>query len=142
MPTREELKHIAQLRLAEAKALYDKGLYEGSRYLVGYVIELALKARICRVLDLTEYPDQGKIAGVFKTHDLSELILLAGLKRKFEARIATDIGFQTNWSLIKAWSEQFRYQLIGTNPRQTTEQMIGAVENREDGVFTWIKRFW
>ena len=42
MAKREELNQIARLRLAEARALCDKARYEGSRYLVGYVIELAL----------------------------------------------------------------------------------------------------
>ena len=50
MPTRQELKKLAKIRLLEAKALFDKGLYDGACYLAGYVVALALKARICKVL--------------------------------------------------------------------------------------------
>jgi len=51
---------LAALRLCEAEALFAAGLYDGSAYLCGYVVELALKARICRLLDVNKYPDSGK----------------------------------------------------------------------------------
>ena len=46
MPTRDELKALSRTRLKEAKTRYDGGLYDGASYLAGYVVELALKARI------------------------------------------------------------------------------------------------
>lgn len=46
MPSKNELKALSKTRLKEVKALYDNGLYDGASYLAGYVIELALKARI------------------------------------------------------------------------------------------------
>lgn len=56
MPTRKELQDLAEIRLQEAKVLFEKEFYDGARYLAGYVIELALKARICKILDLDQYP--------------------------------------------------------------------------------------
>ena len=88
--------------------LADNGLYDGSRYLVGYVIELALEARICRVLDLAEYPDRGNLSGAFKTHKLNDLILLAGLQRKLADQTAASVAFLTNWYLVTNWSEEYR----------------------------------
>ncbi len=49
MPTRNELKELAKLRLAEAEKLCDAGYYDGAAYLCGYAVEFALKARICRL---------------------------------------------------------------------------------------------
>lgn len=46
MATREELQQLARLRLREAEALFAAGLYDGCVYLCGYVVELALKARM------------------------------------------------------------------------------------------------
>jgi len=66
MPTKIELKKLARTRLKEAKVLYQNGLYDGACYLAGYVIELALKARICKVLDLDDYPETGEISKSFK----------------------------------------------------------------------------
>ncbi len=57
MVKRDELKKLSKLRLNEAKVLFENELYDGVKYLSGYVIELALKARICRILDQEEYLD-------------------------------------------------------------------------------------
>ncbi|HEX8410457.1 MAG TPA: hypothetical protein VF883_16450 [Thermoanaerobaculia bacterium] len=78
MPTREQLKELAYLRRREAQVLFDAELYDGARYLVGYVSELALKARISRLLDLDEYPDTGEFRRVYATHDLDQLLKLSG----------------------------------------------------------------
>lgn len=82
MATRKQLKDLSALRLREAETLFKQGLYDGARYLLGYVVELALKARICRVLDLQDYPDIGQLRRMYATHDLDQLLTLAGLRRK------------------------------------------------------------
>ncbi len=98
MPTRAELKELARTRLKEAKTLYDSGLYDGASYLAGYVIELALKARICKILDLNVYPETGEIARSFKTHKLDDFIRLAGLQRKFDRAKASNPSLLTVFS--------------------------------------------
>lgn len=141
MPTRNELKKLARVRLREAKALLDHRLYDGACYLSGYVVELALKARICKILDLDEYPDTGEISKSFKTHRLDELLKLAGLQKKFNmAKVS--VPFWRNWSLVTEWSEQFRYSPVGTNPRTRAVEVINALENEENGILTWIAKHW
>lgn len=142
MPTRTELKELANTRLKEAKALFASGLYDGCCYLAGYVVELALKARICKVLDLTDYPETGEISRSFKIHRLDDLIRLAGLQRKFDAAKAANPRLLTNWSLVTEWKEEFRYKPVGSSPRKRAEETISALEDRSDGVFTWIKKRW
>jgi hypothetical protein len=44
LPTRQELKKLANLRLKEAEALFDAQLYEGAAYLCGYAVEMALSS--------------------------------------------------------------------------------------------------
>ena len=82
MPTRRDLQKLAKLRLREAEHLERKGLYDGCVYLCGYVVEFALKARICRVLGLSSYPDEKEVGRVFKTHNFDVLKLLAGLEER------------------------------------------------------------
>ncbi len=142
MATRNELKKLAGTRLKEAKLLYNGGFYDGAYYLAGYVVELALKARICRVLDLTEYLDSGEISRSFKTHRLDDLVRLAGLQKKFEQAKLINPVLTMNWSLISVWNEQLRYSPIGTSPSLLVQRIINALENRNDGVFTWIKKHW
>lgn len=107
MPTRSELKKLALLRLKEAECLYQSGFYSGAEYLCGYVIELALKARICRVLNLNEYPaDELKVS---KTHDFDLLKLLAGLKRDVDPVRNKELW--ENWSAATKWRPELRYRL-------------------------------
>ena len=74
MPKYEELKALAATRLLEAKSLFNKRLYDGACYLAGYVVELALKARICKTLDLAGYPNQGRYQGHLKLINLTTLL--------------------------------------------------------------------
>src|SRR5258708_23742141 len=80
MATRRQLQELALLRLQEAETLYTSGLYDGCAYLCGYVVELALKARICATLGVVEYPEKGsRLRDAMKSHALDDLGLLAGM---------------------------------------------------------------
>lgn len=50
MITASALTRLARARLADARALLQAKRYDGAVYLGGYVVEMALKARICRTL--------------------------------------------------------------------------------------------
>jgi HEPN domain-containing protein len=142
MPTKIELREMAKTRLKEAKVLYDNGLYDGACYLAGYVIELALKARICKLLDINDYPPNGDISRAYKIHDLDQLLRLAGLENKFNTAKLANPNLLANWSLISLWNEQYRYRPIGTSIKVNTEHIINALEDSTDGVLTWIKSRW
>jgi len=142
VPVRNELKKMATTRLAESKALINSGLFDGACYLAGYVVELALKARICKLLDIDLYPDKGKISSAYKIHDLADLIILAGLENKFKTAKHNNVNLDINWSVIASWSEQYRYSSIGTNPKERAEEIIEALVDPKDGVFIWIKKYW
>jgi hypothetical protein len=78
LPTHNELQRLTELRLQEAEALFEKELFDGAAYLCGYVIELALKARICRLLDTEDYPDGGKLKGVYVRQLVDRQLLASG----------------------------------------------------------------
>ena len=138
MPTRGELQKISKTRLKEVKVLYRNQLYDGAKYLSGYVVETALKARICKILD-ADYPESGDVSRSFMTHKLDQLVKLAGLQKALDR---ADINFKTNWSIVTSWSEVNRYKAIGTSSREDVEDILNALEDRNDGVLTWIKRRW
>ena len=75
MPSKAILRANAQERLEDARALFEKGRFDGAAYLCGYAVEFALKARICDTLDIEDYPEHLK---GFKIHDLEDLRLLSG----------------------------------------------------------------
>lgn len=139
MTTRNQLKDLALLRLREADVLFANGLYDGSKYLAGYVLELALKARICRVLDVTEYPATGELGRVYATHDLDRLLTLSGLRRKL--MLANKAIFD-NWALAAPWKPEQRYDAPGSVTERELTDLLSAIRDNQNGVFTWIKKFW
>jgi HEPN domain-containing protein len=141
MPTNIELKSLAILRLEEAEKLYTDGYYDGACYLGGYCIELALKARICTLLNLTEYPHTGDIGKAFKTHKLDDLITLAGLKIELVQK-RMDRNFDAAWNLIFQWSEIWRYEPKGTQTESKAANFLSAISDATNGIFTWIKTIW
>lgn len=143
--TRLELKQLTHLRLREAEVLYDNHLYDGTCYLAGYCIELALKSAICKRMGTANFFDiiRSETARAFKIHNLDELITLAGLRPKFDAEVVTNINFRDNWSFIKTtinWSEQLRYQL-GRN-QSDAQMMLLALNDPQNGILPWIKKYW
>lgn len=140
MTTRNELKQLAAVRLREAEALFAAGLYDGSAYLCGYVVELALKARICRLLDISDYPDKGDLKRVYAVHNLDQLLILAGLRKKLTP---ANQALFTNWSIAVPWKpEQNRYAAVGSTTQKDAEDILMAIKGRPNGILTWIKKYW
>ena len=146
MPTRKELQELAQLRLKEAETLFEAGLYDGAAYLCGYVIEFALKARICKLLEVNQYPpsienkNTQRITNAYAIHDCDQLSLLARFKSQVD--LTRNPGLYANWSTATDWTPEMRYQPKGTVSREQAEERLNAVRNKTDGVFTWIKKYW
>ena len=141
MPSRAELKKLALTRLEEAKILYQHAKYDGAKYLLGYVVEMALKARICKLLD-SDYPDSGEIAKSYLTHKYDLLVKLGGLQKTLDEELNRNLDFKTNWSIATNWTEALRYKKIGTVSKNDVETLIDALENKPHGVLTWIKKRW
>ena len=137
MPTRTELRQLARIKLREAEQLYDAGYYDGCAYLCGYVVELALKARICRILGVAEYPEPS----FFKTHKFDTLQLLAGLEERL---VAGKVSPQllNNWSLVIQWSPELRYSPPGTYSPTQALQLLNAIRDPHEGVLAWLAKRW
>jgi HEPN domain-containing protein len=105
------LKELARARLRDAAVLFRAGRFDAAEYILGYAIELALKARICRTLRRDGYPETSSefrdLAG-FKTHALEPLLHISGIER----RIRTRYGWA--WMEILEWDPRMRYRSIGT----------------------------
>ncbi len=120
-----ELDRIAEARLEDGKALLAGGRYDGATYVCGYAVEVALKARICRILNWSEFPTtSGEFQAyrTFKTHELDVLLRLSGQ----EARIK--LQHFTLWNAVAVWKVESRYNVIGTVQRADAESMISAAE--------------
>jgi hypothetical protein len=108
------LKTLALERLQEAECLIENGHFGGAYYIGGYAIELALKAVVCKKLDIEIFDKETvprHITKSFMIHDLSDLIILAGMTSELEEKCQIDGSFQISWSLVSDWSEQRRYEV-------------------------------
>jgi len=147
MPTKAELEELSYLRLKEARVLYKAGHYRGAHYLAGYTIELSLKARICKILNIESYFNSNidvskEVARIYKTHDLTQLLFLSGLKTKFEEAKYLNEELKTNWGIVNNWNEGYRYLPVGPNQKAITLDFLNAIDDSDNGVFTWIKKHW
>lgn len=109
MLVKSALKRIASARLADADTLFLAGRFDGAAYLCGYVIEIALKWRICRTLRWEGFPESRKeFDGLasFKTHDLDTLLHLSGGETNVKQFYFSD------WSTVKAWDPESCYSRI------------------------------
>lgn len=120
-----DLKNIAQARLVDCEILLKKARYDGAIYLCGYAIEIALKARICRVLKWSEFPstkNEFQSYKTFKTHDLDILLSLSGIEKKIKR------SYLAEWSNIAQWDPEIRYKPVGSAKRTETESMIASAK--------------
>ena len=125
MITVAELDNIARARLKDARALLAAGRFDGANYLCGYAVEVALKARICRTLNWTEFPSTGsdfQAYRSFQTHELDILLRLSGQ----EARVKQN-HFPL-WNAVAVWKVESRYNVVGTAQQPDAMAMIQAAE--------------
>lgn len=137
---RELLRQLAELRLNEAKLLANQGQYSGAYYVAGYAVECALKAIIAAQFRAHEIPDKNLVNKVY-THDLADLLRLAGLEAELDTVRQNDSALDRRWSIAKNWTEQARYSLW---TKDQAEAIIDAIagDGTTGGIFQWLSARW
>jgi hypothetical protein len=134
----EDFRVIAKRRLQEAKILQQAKEYSGAYYLAGYSIECALKACVLRSMKRYHMPDK-KVVVDSHTHNLEQLVGLAGLEQARKQQALANPTFGRNWAVVKDWNEASRYE---TWSAQDAADLLQAIEQRGSGVFAWTKKHW
>jgi HEPN domain-containing protein len=136
---RADLQHLARERLREAKALLAARCWSGAYYLAGYAVECGLKSCVINYLMATDrFPDR-KFSEQCWTHNLDQLLGLAGLDDALEAAFVVAPELSENWDTVKDWTEGSRYSLT---PKSLAVGLYNAIANKKHGVLAWIKRRW
>ena len=120
-----DLRRLARARLKDAEALAAAKRFDGAVYMVGYAIEIALKARIAKTLHWKEFPlkeEEFKGFGSFKVHKLPVLLKLSGREEHIKTKFLSD------WSPIAAWDPETRYRPIGSASKLDAEIMISSAK--------------
>jgi hypothetical protein len=125
-----------QDRPADAQVLMAAKRYAGAISSGIYALEILLKARICRLLDLQQLPS------AFKTHDTEGLATVTGLRTRLD-----DANFKQ--SLVgKSWSEvvkcaqklnEYRYGPDANTQTQEASDFFFWLQDPTEGVIPWIQ---
>lgn len=136
---REELQRISRQRRREAAALFRAGMFSGAYYLAGYAVECALKSCIAKQTKRYDFPNK-RLANESWTHDLQKLVQLSGVWPDLEKAMKASRALELNWTIVKDWSEDVRYDLTIT--RAQARDYYSACITRGTGVLPWIRQRW
>lgn len=114
------------------------GFCDGAYYLGGYSVECAIKSCIAKGTQRYEFPDKRKVESSY-SHDLRELIRVAGLEEARLDQAGKDPDFRRNWDIVQSWSEQSRYR---SHRLESAQELLVAISDRRHGVISWIKLHW
>jgi hypothetical protein len=139
--TGKELKENATRKIKLVKRLIVQKECELAAYLMGEVLECALKAASCRTLKLNKYPPftiANKLAEGFKTHDFEQLLIVSGL---------TDIFGYTNqnWSNFTysypgSWTEMRYSDMSQKFSAEKVRELADNLYGSTDSIITVITK--
>ena len=135
---RSDFKRLADARMRDAVALLQGRRYAGAYYLAGYAVECGLKACIAKRTRRHEFPDRDTVNKSY-SHDLEQLLRVAGLETQRDNDAVADAAFGSNWAVGKDWSEQSRYE---TKSRHEATDLVDAITDSAHGVMRWLHRHW
>ena len=139
--TRADWQQIAEERLVAAQALLAARNWSSAYYLAGYAVEGGLKS--CILVRVAASPEVIFIEKRFSekcwTHEIEELVKLAGLESTRNTDIAADPVLGSYWDIAKKWSEKSRYQ---KKTQTEAEELYQAITDKTNGVMKWIRARW
>jgi hypothetical protein len=125
MLTLGDMRRLARERVAEAALLVRAERYDTGVYLCGYAVEVSLKARICRTLRWSEFPNEPqewkRHHSFLKVHDLELLSHWSGCGLEL-----TKPPVREHWLEVTAWNPEMRYKLSGVVNRAESLRMLRA----------------
>lgn len=142
---------LSDCKIKSAEALCKDGCCDDAYYMGGYALELLLKAKITKLLDIEDFFDfsQSKnrrlplsrretgeteyLYKPYKVHSYEQLAILAGLYKTISDKIGSEADFKSDWSVITNWCESLRYE-TGKN-KSDTESFIKSIKE----VAVWLK---
>jgi hypothetical protein len=123
-------------RLAEAEEMLLQDRYGTAIALALYSLEIYLKVRICRRLDLLKLPK------AFQTHMLDGLLVLSGLQTAMDGLGTHPV--KQNWDFLSSPSinaqhvSDFRYKPNSTFGKAQAEAILKKIRDPIEGVMPWL----
>ena len=137
---RFDFQRLSGLRLKEAEVLLNSGYFEGAYYLLGYVVECALKACISKNTSAYDFPPKMAVISAIYSHDLVKLLNASGIGVLHQEEIQRNPAFEKNWSTVKDWTEESRYS-TGIGEKRARD-LHSAIVDINSGVLPWFTKLW
>lgn len=147
MATGTDLKQITKKRLKTVKVLLSVKDWDGAAYMMGFVLECALKAVICKTLHLVNYPEytgKQKVDDYFMTHRFDLLLKVSGMENIF-----SDRGPSESW---RNWSEftveypgdwpAMRYDINRKWDETKVKKLYTNLVESQNGLLKEVKKRW
>jgi len=149
--TPDEIKALTYEKVKAAERLIAALEWPFAAYVMGYALELALKAAACKTLKLDTYPpvkqDANRVADGFKSHEIEQLLILSGLRSLFQFGAQSQTPeIYDNWSLFTTlyggnWVEM-RYKPESNNQfdEATVRRLYGNLYDNEWSIIKTIRK--
>jgi hypothetical protein len=86
-----------------------------------------------------EFDFPPKDAAVVYSHNLKNLLNASALADEHSEQKRMSADFDANWKIVQIWTEGSRYE-EGRSEKEA-QDFFSAVAG-DEGVFTWLKKFW
>lgn len=143
MPNRKQFSSLASKRLKTVKILIKEEDWQAAAYFMGYVLEFALKAKICRNLNLVANPENTsdkRISTFFITHRFDSLLVVSGMENIFTDRGPADAYL--NWSQFTlAYPGDWQNMRYDDNPAWN-EESVNKLYTHLEGIVKEIRKRW
>jgi hypothetical protein len=137
---RRDFQELAEVRLADVRALLAAERFDAAYYLAGYVVECALKACIAKKTREHDFPS--KETRALYQHDLESLVKASGMAESFAEDRKADAELDQYWELVKDWKSDRRYELQGERAEIAAKTMLSAIEDEKHGVLQCLSKYW
>jgi hypothetical protein len=136
---RADLQQLVRDRVRDARVLLAGRRWSAAYYLLGYAVECGLKSCVIKYLMATDAFPERRYSEQCWTHNLDQLMTLAGLKPALDASIAADPELASNWDTAKDWTEATRY---ARTSKAKAVRLYRAVTGAKHGILAWLKTYW
>ena len=137
---RSEWQQLSAERIEDARTLLAGAKWSGAYYLAGYSLECGLKSCVLAYIERTGiiFEDK-KYSEKCWTHNIEDLLGLAGLAVERDRAVGANVAFSQNWAVAKDWSEKSRYFM---SVQLDAESLFDALTDHTNGVLPWVKNYW
>jgi hypothetical protein len=129
-----ELDQACEERIQDANVLRQEERWATAIAMLLYALEIRLKERICRRLELNQLPK------AFEIHEMGGLLVLSGLSSRLDDAETRQV--KMNWNLVKELANELNGLRYKPDParwsKAAAEDVFRWINDEPEGILPWI----